>query len=153
MLYTFTFPPAVAAAQVVRQNLARIGIDVDVRGVSRDGYFKRLAEERYDLAFDPWGADYADPYGLVNLLLERQFIGGSNVSRFDSPKYNRLLQRAARLQGSARYRAYGNLDVQLARDAAPIVAIDVYNETTLVSKRVGCVVLRPTLDLAAVCLK
>jgi ABC-type transport system substrate-binding protein len=153
VLYTFNDSRPLALAQIVRQNLARIGIDVVVKGVSLDGYYRRLQEEPYDIAFNPWAADYADPYGLVNLLLERQFIGGSNLSRFDSRKYNYLLQRAARLQGSARYRAYGNLDVRLARDAAPILAIDVLNETTLVSKRVGCVVLRPTLDLAAVCLK
>ena len=48
---------------------------------------------------------------------------------------------------------YGQLDVQLARDAAPILPIDYVNQQTLVSKRVGCVVLRPALDLTAVCLK
>jgi len=153
VLYTFNDPRPLALAQIVRQNLASIGIDVTVKAFAFNAYFKHVKKEHYDLAFDPWTADYPDPYSLVNLLLERQFIGGSNLSRFNSPKYNRLLQRAARLQGSARYRAYGNLDVRLARDAAPILAIDVFNETTLVSKRVGCVVLRPTLDLAAVCLK
>ena len=31
--------------------------------------------------------------------------------------------------------------------------VDFLNEPTLVSKRVGCIVLRPVLDLTAVCLK
>jgi hypothetical protein len=65
------------------------------------------------------------------------------------------LRRAARLQGAARYRAYGKLDVELARVAAPMAAIFYANEGTLVSKRVGCVVVRPGfgLDLTAACLK
>jgi hypothetical protein len=62
--------------------------------------------------------------------------------------------RAARLpQGRDRDSAYAGLDVRLARDAAPLAAVDVLNEPTLVSKRVGCIVLRPVLDLTAVCLK
>jgi len=63
------------------------------------------------------------------------------------------MDRAAGLRGRARYTAYGNLDIQLARDAAPIVSYAFAKEPTLVSKRVGCVVLRPRLDLVAACLK
>jgi hypothetical protein len=63
------------------------------------------------------------------------------------------MRSAARLQGAERYRVYGRLDVELSRDAAPRVPVFVQNQSTLVSARVGCVVLRPTLDLTAVCLK
>ena len=63
------------------------------------------------------------------------------------------MRAAARLQGDARYRAYGKLDARLARDPAPLAALFFFNEMTLVSKRVGCVVLRPWLDLTAACLE
>ena len=63
------------------------------------------------------------------------------------------MRRAARLHGEARSRAYGQLDVQLSRDAAPLVAVDRPSSMTLVSRRLGCIVLRPDLDLTAVCLK
>jgi peptide/nickel transport system substrate-binding protein len=154
-LYTFDAPPTLAIAQVVRQNLAKIGLDVVVKAVPPPAYFSSLGAPRqpYDIAFLPWLADYADPYGVVNLLLDGQYIGRTNYSRFNSPTYNRALRHAASLRGYPRYRTYGKLDIKLARDAAPIVAIDNINELTLVSKRVGCVVLRPSLDLAAVCLK
>ncbi len=55
--------------------------------------------------------------------------------------------------GQKRYRTYGRLDVDLARDAAPAIAYAYDNALTLVSKRVGCIVLNPYLDLAAACLK
>ena len=41
----------------------------------------------------------------------------------------------------------------IAREAAPMAAVDFLKEPTLVSERVGCIVLRPVLDLTAVCLK
>ena len=39
------------------------------------------------------------------------------------------------------------------RDVAPVVPLTYTSEPTLVSKRVGCVLLRPALDLAAACSK
>jgi ABC-type oligopeptide transport system substrate-binding subunit len=100
-----------------------------------------------------WSPDYLDPSTYLNSLLDGRFVGTNNWSHFDSPKYNHLLRRAARLRGEERYRTYGKLDIELARDAAPMVAISYLNRPTLVSKRVGCIVLRPELDLTAVCLK
>ena len=76
----------------------------------------------------------------------------SNHGRFDSPKYNALLDQASRLQGARRYQKYGRLDVDLARNAAPAIAYAYDNALTFVSARTGCIVLNPYLDLAAVCL-
>jgi ABC-type oligopeptide transport system substrate-binding subunit len=101
---------------------------------------------------DPtWTPDYRDPSAVLNVQLDSRFVGATNWARFDSPAYDRQLRDAARLRGAARYRAYGNLDVQLARDAAPMLAVDFFNDAELVSKRVGCVT-RP-FDLAAICLR
>ena len=60
VFYTFSAPPAVAAAQVLRFNLGQIGIDLEVK------YFESLGEkvatpgEPFDLALFAWGVDYAD---------------------------------------------------------------------------------------------
>ncbi len=158
VLYTYDVPFFIAAAQVIKQNLARIGLDVDVRGIPPPAYYSRIMDnpaEPWDIASSDWLPDYLDPYTYLNSLLDGQFVRGNNLSHFNSERYNRLLRRTARLRGAARYRAYGKLDVRLARDAAPIVAISYLNEATLVSKRVDrrCIVLRPTLDLTAICLK
>ncbi len=155
VLYTLDFPSVLARAQIVSQNLAEIGLDVDVKGIPPTGFFQRLRapDEPYDIAFFAWAPDYLDPFTYINFLLDGRFIGAENHARFNSPKYNTLMRRAARLEGEARYRAYGELDVQLSRDAAPLIPAFRLNEATLVSRRTGCVVLRPTLDLTAVCLK
>ncbi len=152
VLFTIDLPHHIAFAQSIRQNLAKIGLEVRIRGIPLEAYFGRLmARGAYDLGFATWTPDYADPYAVLNIQLDARFIGATNWPRFDSARYNRLLRNAALLQGPARYRAYGALDVQLAREAAPMVAVDYLNDPVLVSKRVGCV--GRSFDLAAVCLR
>ena len=50
------------------------------------------------------------------------------LRHFDVPKFNALMEHADRLNGDERYRTYGRLDVQLARDAAPMIVVGFDNE-------------------------
>ena len=159
VFYVPNFLQPLALAQLAKRQLAEIGLEVELRPVpfhvTNSGYLGPLGVpgEPWDIAIMLWTPDYIDPYAYVNRLLDARFIGGTNLGRFDSPKYNRLMRLAARLEGAARYERYGALDVELARKAAPLVPIEFFDEPTLVSKRVGCIVLRPALDLTAACLK
>ncbi len=104
----------------------------------------------------PLGAGDPDPFASLNALLDTDFIGGTNIGGFSSAGIDADLRRTARVpQTRARERAYGDIDTRLARTDAPFAAIDVLNEVTFVSSRVDprCIVRRPALDLAAVCLK
>jgi ABC-type transport system substrate-binding protein len=160
VLYVNTSPIPMAIGQLVKQQLAEIGLEVDIRGIpihsASAAYFKKLATpgEPWDIAFGLWSPSYIDPFAYINLLLDRRFVGATNFTRFVSGSYDRQMHRAALLpEGSDRNAAYAALDVRLARDPAPLAAVDFLNEPTLVSKRVGCIVLRPVLDLTAVCLE
>jgi peptide/nickel transport system substrate-binding protein len=160
VLYTANVPQAFIPAQLAKQQLAEIGLEVVVEPlpihIATATYLERLSMrgEPWDLALVLWSPNLPDAYAYLNLLLEGRFVGRTNITGFASSGYDGLMRRAARLPGArARNRAYGDLDVRLARDAAPLAALNVVNEATLVSARVGCVVLRPVLDLTAVCLK
>ncbi len=159
VFYVPDFPQPLALAQLVKQQLMEIGLDVELKPVpihiTNPAYLGRLgaSDEPWDIALVVSTPDFIDPYGYLSRPLDARFIGSSNIARFDSPKYSRSLQQAAALQGAARYGAYGELDVKLAREAAPFAAINFFTEATLVSPRVGCVILRPALDLTAACLK
>jgi ABC-type transport system substrate-binding protein len=155
VLYANDAPQPLAVAQAARQQLAAIGLDVELRPLPGIAFINRLyvPGEPWDLALLLWAPDFVDPFQFINVLFDPKFAMAGNVGRFDSDTFNRLMRRAARLRGPERYRAYGEIDVRLARDAAPSAPFGVFNEATLVSKRVGCVVLRPTLDLTAVCLE
>ena len=141
---------------MLKRQLAQIGLDVDVRGIPAPAFNARLSRpgEPFDMGFlvTP-NVDYYDPYAFLNILFERRFVGRTNWSNLRSARWDRRLRAASRLRGAARLRAYGRLDVELARDAAPIATTAYLNEPTLVSKRVGCVLVRPALDLMTVCLK
>jgi ABC-type oligopeptide transport system substrate-binding subunit len=158
VLYTASVPLGLEVAQVMKQNLARIGLDVEIKPFPPELLLAKLATrgEPFDIAWaiGGWLTDYNDPYAFINVLLHGR--SENNWSYFSSPRFNRLMTRASsRPLGPARYRAYGNLDVALARVAAPMVAYASGNEVTFVSRRLDprCRILRPNLDLAAVCLK
>jgi ABC-type transport system substrate-binding protein len=153
-LYITNDPVLASQAQILKKNFAKIGLEVTVTKRTGSAHFKRIFTpgEPWDIASFGWAGDSPDPAGYLNALFE---AGAAFNPGFDAPEYNRALARAARLRGAARYRAYGELDVRLARDAAPYIAAHYANEPTLVSGRVlrRCVVLNPNLDLAAVCLR
>ena len=156
VVYVNDNPLTLGIGQVLKRQLAPIGLDVTVRGIPGPAINTRLATpgEPFDMAFlvTP-NVDYYDPYAFLNVLLESRFIGRTNWSHLRSAKWDRRLRAASRLRGNARLRAYGRLDVELARDVAAIAPLAYIREPTLVSKRVGCLLLRPAIDLAAACLK
>ena len=162
VMYTTDFPPPIATAMAVRQQLAEIGLDVEVKAIPEHiasaAYAGLLARpgEPWDIALVLWAPPIPDPYAYLNALLDTEFIGGTNLGGFGSAATDASLRQAGRLrQGQARQRTYGEMDASLARVDAPFAALDVLNEVTFVSSRVDprCVVLRPALDLAATCLK
>ena len=155
-LYVADLPLTLALGQVLKKNLEQIGITLEIKAIPQPAYDATLNRpgEPFDIAFfvTP-SVDYFDPYAFLNIYFESRFIGRTNSSNLRSPEFDRRLRAAATLGGARRLRAYARLDVDLLRDAAPVVPLTYISEPTLVSKRVGCVLLRPALDLAAACLR
>ena len=157
VLYTSDTPVDIAQAQILQQSLARIGIALEIQKFPIGLLFDKLATpgEPFDIGRVSWGG--MTDAGFLGFLFDGRTIGRpghGNWSYFDSSRFNRMLDRAARIPlGPARYRAYGEIDVQLSRDAAPAIPYGMLNAFTLVSSRVGCIVVNPQLDLTAACLK
>jgi peptide/nickel transport system substrate-binding protein len=157
-LYIKDTPIDIAQAQIIERNLKPIGIRVVVKKLAGPALFQQLFTpgSRYDMSLLGFGPDYWDPFAILNMLFDGRLIGtpyGFDLGYFNSPEYNARLAVASKLTGTARYLAYGKLDVDLARNEAPMVAYENEKAVTFVSKRVGCLVLNPFLDFAAVCLK
>jgi peptide/nickel transport system substrate-binding protein len=152
VLYTPDDTVSRVQAQIVKRDLRQIALIVEVRAWPRNVHFQKLFArgEPWDLGSFGWTGDYPDPHQYLHVLFGR---GGDFNPGFDATWYNRALARAARVRGAARYRAYGELDVRLAREAAPFATFMYGVEPTFVTRRVGCIVLRPELDLAAACLE
>lgn len=145
------FSPALETAQLVKAQLARIGLEVEIEPQTGGAEYQAQLtnpEEQWDIAFVFWNPNIPDAHTYLSLLVGRWLQGR------DARVANAALARAALLpQGRTRNLAYADVDAMIARDIAPVAVLGVLNEATLLSERVGCVVLRPALDLAAACLR
>ena len=123
-----------AFAEIVRYDLRRIGLDVRLELLSSSVFLDRLEfpGQRWDLTLWGWFADFPDP---ANFLGEA--IGGPGG--FNDPRFRRAVERASRLSGEARYRAFAQLDLQVMRDEAPVAPFLTVVSTPFVSANVGCV--------------
>ena len=152
VFYTCDHSPCDRMAQIVKTDLAAIGIDVQVKTFPIDALFTRVGRkgEPFDLAWNEWVADYPDPDNFLNLLLQ-----GGPLPTFDDPTSKRKLADAARLSGPARYLAYGKLDADLARNAAPLVVYGNMLSYDFFSARMGCQIYQPVygMDIATLCIR
>ena len=148
VLYTCEEQTCTLQAQILKTELAAIGLRLDVKAFPIDTLTAASTAPRrqFDLATGGFGADYPDPSAMLDSLL--------NIESFDEPTYRRRLTAVARLTGPARYIAYGKLDDDLARNAAPLVAIGDLANHDFFSARIGCQTYGfYGVDLAALCIK
>jgi peptide/nickel transport system substrate-binding protein len=164
VLYAYSRPPSPTLAQLVKNDLKAIGIDVEVKLFSKGVFFKRLGRkhEPYDMAMQGWFADYADPADFLNLLDGRALnpespLSGAffNTARYDDPVFNRRLLAAEKLVGARRYMAYSRIEHDMVRNGAPWIALANQTSHDFFSARIGCQVHQPVygMDLAALCIR
>ena len=153
ILLTCTFAPCPQEAQILKRNLAPIGITLAIRQLDPYSPPNRGEKRPWDLALVTWSTDYPDPYDAINILVGKG--GPMDVARFADPTYARKFTATAELRGDARYRAYARLDADLARNAAPIAAFGNETSRDFFSARVGCQLYQPVVgtDIAALCIK
>ena len=143
VMYTFNVSQGPPIAQSVQFNLKQIGIDVEIKLFDRVVQHEKSATrgEPFDITLEGWGMDYPDPSNFINVLLDgRRIQADNNVneSYFNDPKYNALMDKANSLSGQARLDAYGNLDIDIVKNAAPVAPYISTNARILTSSKVGC---------------
>jgi peptide/nickel transport system substrate-binding protein len=158
-MYTPNLPPWLQEAQIVRRDLAPLGIDVQVKEFPIGDFFARIGRrgEPFDLAVAGWQFGSTDPEQVLNVFdgTTIRRIGNINFSYFDDPRFNRELRAAARLSGPKRYRAFARLELKLERDFVPAAAFATDASRDFFSARIGCQTYQPVMgiDLAALCLR
>ena len=147
LLYT-TSPVSVARAQIIKYNLEQIGLSVTLKPQPFAVAIRTAGTKGsdFDMFLIAWFADYPDPFDFINVLLDGQNIqaaNNSNYSYLNIPKYNKLMTDASKLSGTARYDAYGKLDVDLMKNAAPWVPLSNGNIREFTSSRVSNYLFHP----------
>ena len=119
------------SASSSRQQLAMLGLDVEVRGIpiyiAWAEYLKKLAApgEEWDIALGLWTPNVPDPHAyLCMLLVESQQLGGEDASRgYESRLVRTAMQRrspACHQEARTQPERCGQIDAMLARDVAPV---------------------------------
>jgi len=159
--YTFNSTPGPAISQVVQDNLKAIGLDVEIKTFDRVVQNQKSATkgEPFDMTFEGWGADYADPISFFNTLLwggNIQQANNSNITYFNDPTANKAILKAASTAGASRFTNYATLDRTIMKDYAPMAPFINTNARIYVGQDVGCYKYAPAhgvTNLAAVCKK
>jgi peptide/nickel transport system substrate-binding protein len=160
VLYSSNRGAAILRAQIYQYDLGQLGLKVDVKQFPRAVQFSKggVRGEPFDATDEGWGADYADPFDFINVLLDGDLIHAENNNNFaymNVPAYNKRMAKAALLSGPARYRAYGQLDISIQKNVAPWASYRNASQRNFISKHFGCYVFNPVMqtDLAAACVK
>lgn len=133
--------PSPLVMEINRADLSRIGIEIQPKSFAGFDIYDAMGKRGsdHDLGIGGWCQDYPDPYDYINVLE----YGGSiqaehnnNYAYFNNPTYNRKIERAARLIGAARLKAYGLLDIDITKNQAPYAAWKTSNTREFFSKRV-----------------
>jgi peptide/nickel transport system substrate-binding protein len=129
-----------AVGAVVKENLARIGLRVNVTALESVGFSAALAlDRRWDLAAGAWSTARDDPLVYINYPLEGKTtpLRNANLGLFNDPLWVRRMRRVAGMTRS-RLKAFELLDRDLMQKAAPLAPYLAANALTLFSTRVGC---------------
>ena len=152
VLYTCNVSPCDQQAQIIKIDLAAIGVRVQVKAFSDATLYTKAVTpgEPFDIVWAGWLPDYLDPSAMLNVLL----ANGTVIPTLDDPSYRAKLAATARLTGAERYLAYARLDADLARNAAPLVAFGNLSSHDFFSSRIGCQISGfYGVDLTALCVK
>jgi len=147
-LWSTTTTTGQALAQVFKYNLTQMGCNVNVKLFQGFQIYTAAGNKGadYDAALVGWNQDYPDPYDFLDVLLNGNAIheaNNNNLAYFNNAAVNKQLDAANKLSGDARYKTYGNLDVEISTKYAPWAAYDNRNMRELTSSKVGGYLFQP----------
>jgi ABC-type transport system substrate-binding protein len=123
-----------AQAQLVRRDLINLGfqdVNITMKGFTGGNIYDAMGKRGadFDLAVSVgWCSDYP----FVNGIFPFPPFGGFP----DSRKYRAKIEAALRLQGDARTKAIGRLDIEIMKNVAPTVVTNIFNNRYFFSNRV-----------------
>jgi len=135
-----------AQAQIVKQDLVNLGFksnNITMKGYSGGDLYTAMGVKGNPLDMGVsmgWCSDYPDPYDWINILLYGGAIqaeNNNNYSYMNLPSWNKKMEKAARLVGPKRLTVYGNLDLSIMKQVAPMAVERTYNNRYFFSNRVN----------------
>ncbi len=139
-------PQPKKAAEIIKQNLADIGIDVKIISYEWGTYLEKTQKGEHDMCLLGWSADNGDPDNFLYVLLDKDNTkvgSASNVSFYRSDELHEVLLQAQDISDLAeRARLYRLAQEIIYRDA-PMIPLSHVNQTLALSRRVHDLVITP----------
>jgi peptide/nickel transport system substrate-binding protein len=133
-------------AAIVKSDLQAIGFssgNITMKGFSGGNIYVAMGVKGNDADMGVsmgWCSDYPDPYDWINILLYGPGIQADNnvnYSYMNIAKWNKKMASAAKLVGPKRYKVYGQMDLDLMKQVAPLAATRTYNNRYYFSSRIN----------------
>jgi oligopeptide transport system substrate-binding protein len=156
-LYVTTEDPDPIIGQSIRQDLAAIGIDVQIVPLEFATFLHAIqVPDQAGLVYAGWNMDYPDPSNFIDPFLTCAMVipAGSNYGRYCNPEVDTLADQArGEPDPQRRLALYQQIQDLIMKDA-PVVPTRYPARVTLVSSRVASFQLHPVwiYDLRAVSL-
>ncbi|HEY1067005.1 MAG TPA: ABC transporter substrate-binding protein, partial [Pirellulales bacterium] len=118
-------PEPQKTAVFIRDQLGKIGLDVEIVPNRIDDHFARLSRGEHDLGLIGWSSDNADPDNFLYQLLDPDQIrdDGNNASRYNNPEFHKLmLAGQVELDQAKRVEIY-HAALKIAFADAPVVPL------------------------------
>ena len=145
-LYTTNSDPDPITAEAIRQDLAKVGVTVDVKTEPQVSFFKRIGTpHQVPVGYVGWNMDYPDPSDFIDPILScaTAVQGGSNAAFYCNPQVDALAAAArANPDPASRLAAYQDIQRMVMADA-PWVPLRFDEHYTLESSRVGGFTIHP----------
>jgi ABC-type oligopeptide transport system substrate-binding subunit len=122
--------------EVVRRDLIRLGFDpANIQMIPYSNLYFGFPEHWNIAVSFGWCPDFTDPYDFFRPLLDYE-IYGNPLRGVLTHRYRERIERAERLVGNLRLKAFGKLDLDITKNLAPFVPMRTYNSRHLFSNRV-----------------
>jgi dipeptide transport system substrate-binding protein len=111
-------PDARAIAKLIQEDLAEVGIKLEIKSPEWAEYAKGMRAGQHAMALYGWTSDNGDPDNFLNTLLGCSAVKGSNVAKFCHEPYDELVRQASQtLKIQERTRLYEKAQVMLKAQA------------------------------------
>lgn len=117
-------PNATKMAEIMRQYLADVGIDVNIISYNWSTFRKRLSQGLHDSVLIGWSADNGDPDNFYRPILSCAAISsGTNRAMWCNPEYDKLIKQALEYSDADIRREYYRQANVLVAEQLPLVPI------------------------------
>lgn len=135
------FGPAYSrAAEVVKQNLRAVGIDVEVRAQDTPSWLRRIyTDNDFDMTSNTLSALPDPTLGVQRVYWSKNIVKGvpfSNSSGYSNPEMDRILESAQSAADSERRKLLFHEMQRIAQRDLPVIDLFVLGQTTIFDKRV-----------------